>query len=319
MGKSEQENTNGAIPEDSAPRIGLALGSGAARGWSHIGVIESLARAGIHPHIICGTSIGALVGAASLAGRMDGLRDWALNMSRGSMLRLLDFRMRGGGVVGGERIVGQLQSFIPDCTIAELPAPYGAVATGLYSGNEMWLVEGPLISAVRASISIPGIFTPVRHNGVWLVDGGVVNPVPVNLCRALGAQIVIAVNPNSVRGGRLVRPERQLLNKARPMGEQTYALNGTEEEAANGGEGGADTSAEKTPGILEVMANSINIMQERIIRGRMAGDPPDALLNPRAGHIGLLEFHRAAEAIEAGEAAVRVMLPVLEEVLERQP
>ena len=184
------------------PRIGLALGSGAARGWSHIGVIEALAEAGIEPDIVCGCSIGAVVGAAYVAGELPALKDFAQSLTWREIARMLDVRLSGGGLIGGQEIVAFLRRLKISAPIASYSKPFAAVATDLETGREIWLREGPIDEAVRASISLPGILSPARHADRWLVDGGLVNPVPVSVCRALGADVVIAVNLNGDLVGR---------------------------------------------------------------------------------------------------------------------
>ena len=180
----------------ASPRIGLALGSGAARGWSHIGIIEALAEAGIEPDIVCGCSMGALVGAAHVAGELPALKDFAQSLTWPQIARMLDVRLSGGGLIAGQEIVAFLRKLKISAPITTYSKPFAAVATDLESGREIWLREGPIDAAVRASISIPGIPSPARHADRWLVDGGLVNPVPVSVCRALGADVVIAVNLN---------------------------------------------------------------------------------------------------------------------------
>ena len=186
----------------ASPRVGLALGSGAARGWSHIGVIEALAEAGIEPDVVCGCSIGALVGAAYVAGELPALKDFAQSLTWREIARMLDVRLSGGGLIGGQEIVAFLRKLKISAPIARYGKPFAAVATDLQTGREIWLREGPIEEAVRASVSIPGILSPARHGDRWLVDGGLVNPVPVSVCRALGADVVIAVNLNGDLVGR---------------------------------------------------------------------------------------------------------------------
>jgi NTE family protein len=182
----------------ASPRIGLALGSGAARGWSHIGVME----AGVDPHIVCGCSNGALVGAAYVAGELPALKDFAQFLTWREIARLLDVRLSGGGVIAGQEIVAFLRKLTISAPIASYSKPFAAVATDLGTGSEIWLREGSIEEAVRASISIPGILSLAWHSDRWLVDGGLVNPVPVSVCRALGADVAIAVNLNGDIVGR---------------------------------------------------------------------------------------------------------------------
>src|SRR5215470_13204851 len=186
----------------ASPRIGLALGSGSARGWAHIGVIEALTEAGIEPDIVCGCSVGALVGAAYVAGQLPALKDFAQSLTWREIASLLDVRLSGGGLVAGNEIVALLRTMKISAPIGSYPKAFAAVATDLETGREIWLREGSIEEAVRASISLPGILSPTRHSDRWLVDGGLVNPVPVSVCRALGAEVVIAVNLNGDIVGR---------------------------------------------------------------------------------------------------------------------
>ncbi|HEB80592.1 MAG TPA: patatin, partial [Chromatiales bacterium] len=183
-------------------RIGVALGSGSARGWAHIGVLQALRRAGVEPDVVCGTSIGALIGGAYALGDLDALGDWVRGLTRRDVVRLLDVRLTGGGLIQGERLMRFFRSRSYDSPIEGLSKAFSAVATDLGTGREVWLGRGPLIDAVRASFALPGLFAPVRRDGHWLVDGALVNPVPISVCRALGAEVVIAVNLNGDRVGR---------------------------------------------------------------------------------------------------------------------
>lgn len=285
------------------PKIGLALGSGAARGWSQIGIIESLAAFGIAPDVVSGTSIGALVGAAFAAGKLDALKARIENFGRRDVAAMFDLRLATGGLIEGKRVQALLDDVGITGSIEALPVKYGAVATDLASGREIWLQTGPIGHAVRASIGMPGIFSPTEQaEGGWLIDGGLVNPVPVSLARALGADIVIAVDLNSELVGRrfgeisvsVAAPEissrvPDWLNKA--LG----PLLGRVLQRGRG-----------YPSYFEVLANSLNIMQDRITRSRLAGDPPDVLLRPALGEFSWLDFHRAKEAISEGSACVNV-------------
>src|SRR5256886_2007949 len=175
------------------PRIGLALGSGSARGWAHIGAIRALEERGIKADLVCGSSIGALVAAAYAAGELDRLEKWVTGLAWTTVVRLMDLTWRGG-LIRGQRLFTLFRTIFEDRQIDDLPIPFGAVATELYSGRELWLRHGDLLDAVRASCAMPGIFTPVVRDNVVLVDGGLVNPVPVSMCRALGAELVIAID-----------------------------------------------------------------------------------------------------------------------------
>ncbi|GBD96618.1 MAG TPA: patatin-like phospholipase RssA [Nitrospirae bacterium] len=295
--------------------IGLALGSGSARGWGHIGVLHALSESGIKPDIVCGTSVGALVGAAYLCNQLDMLEDLVRSLHVRDIVRYLDIKLvEGGGFVQGKRLMDFLHKHISIRLIEELPGVFGTVATDLNSGRETWFTKGSLLDAVRASIALPGIFTPVKLDDKWLVDGGLVNPVPVSLCRAMGAQVVIAVNLNGDIVGKHLRKSRGKSLKRKEASTERKLL---EKLSASLKERATSIMPQPsgTPGLFDVLASSINIMQDRITRSRMAGDPPDVMLAPRLGQIGLLEFDRASEAIEEGRACVKRMLPALKDAL----
>lgn len=308
------------------PKIGLALGSGAARGWAHVGVLDALVAAGIEPDIIAGTSMGALVGGVYASGRHDALRDWALSADRRIVASLVDVGFLGGGLVDGVRITEWLGGLKIAPHIEDLKLPFAAVATDLTTGREVWLRQGKLVRAIRASISMPGIFSPVDVEGEWLVDGGLVNPVPVSLCRAMGADFIIAVNLNEDLLGRRLLPEIAVTPDAVDKTDAQKPTNwlsmvktmptALASQAANFklfGNGGA------APGYFDVLGNALNIMQDHITRSRLAGEPPHALILPRVVDIGLMDFHRAAEAIDEGRAATERVLPIIESKLGRTP
>ncbi|MEK7438328.1 MAG: patatin-like phospholipase RssA [Pseudomonadota bacterium] len=295
------------------PRIGLALGSGSARGWAHVGVIRALERANIRPDLVCGTSIGALVGAAYVAGELEDFEQWLRGLDIKKVLALLDVRM-SGGMIKGERLMKFLRQHFIDRPIEALPMPFGAVATALDSGAEVWLREGSTIAAVRASIALPALFRPVVHEGRLLVDGALVNPVPVSLARAMGAEIVIAVDLSSDVLGRRLRAEAEADAPAAELSEWRRKL---QERLSTLMPARADDDEPRLPSILEVVTTGLSIMQVRVTRSRMAGDPPDAIVSPRLAHLGLLDFHRAKEAIEAGELAVQAALPSLNALFRR--
>jgi NTE family protein len=295
----------------TAPRIGIALGSGAARGWAHIGVLNTLEQAGIDVAVVCGSSIGAVVGAACAAGRLAAIEEFARGMTWRGILGQLDLRPTGGGLIAGERVTRTLIDLIGHPAIETLPLRYGAVATELGGGHEVWLREGDLGTAIRASMALPGLIAPVSREGDWLLDGGLVNPVPVSLCRALGAELVLAVNLNGGIAGRrrpaptplIAEPDRRHLGDVLRNG----AGNLLAQLLGNN---------QAQPGYVDVLIGAVNIMQDQITRTRLTGDPPDILLQPRLGHIGLMEFNRADEAIAAGAAAMRALLPALQCLLE---
>ncbi len=317
--------TDRTAADTATPRIGLALGGGAARGWAHLGVIRALAEQGIHPQIIAGTSVGAIVGAMLCSDHIEAFEGWVKSLNRGDVLRYLDFALGNGGFIQGRRLMARFHETFGDVDFADLKLPLGVVATDLYSGQERWLREGDLAVAVRASMALPGVFTPVQIDGEWLVDGGLVNPVPVSLCHAMGADRVIAVNlSGGLVGRRIQGPMGQVGTQVKAStsepddeGHPAMALwhrlsssfrDGAEALQAQLQRGGEDS----TPGVFDVIATSVNVMQDRITRSRMAGDPPDLLISPRLAHIGLLELHRGEEAIAEGRACVERMQPAIE-------
>lgn len=285
-------------------RIGLALGSGVARGWAHLGVLKAIDRLGLVPDIIAGSSIGSLVGGFYLAGNVTELELWARRLTKLRMLRYADFSL-GGGVISGNRLFQEAERYLGDINIVSLKAPFVAVATDLWTGHEIWLRDGKLVDAMRASLSLPGVFRPVRMNGHWLIDGALVNPVPVSACRALGAQMVICVNLNA-----------DIIGK-----HQDVELNGASDQeiaAAIQTIPALDAITQSppgNPGTFGVMVSALNIVQDRIARSRLAGEPPDVSINPRVGHIGLLDFHRADELIRLGEAAVERAMPEIRDAI----
>lgn len=292
------------------PRLGLALGSGSARGWAHIGVIRRLEQAGLRPDLVCGTSIGALVGAAYAAGALDELEKWVLGLSRRDIVSLMDFGLPGG-ILKGARLMNFFRDTFGDAPIEDLPLPFSAVATALHTGTEVWLRTGPVLAAVRASIALPGLFTPVRRDGRILVDGGLVNPVPVSLARAMDADIVFAVDLNSdIMGRHLRTPVESSPVAAHAEGRWHQRIQYLS-DLWRGSPPPSRSARPRLPSTLDILAGSLNIMQTRITRSRMAGDPPEAVITPRLAHLALLDFHRAGEAIEAGQQAVEEALPLL--------
>ena len=287
------------------PRIGFALGAGSARGWAHIGVLRALTEAGIKPDLIAGCSVGALVGAAFAAGSLDQIEAWALSLDWKRMLKLMDFGLRGG-LIKGKRVREVFREQFVEREFSELDVPFAAVATDLHSGQEVWLREGKVSAAIGASIAVPGLFQPVPHEGRYLVDGSVVNPIPVSLCRAMGADIVLAVDLGSDLVGRYARDDDRAPTQTATRGIIGRLLPRNNRVS----EPQADPES-VPPSLLETLMGSINIMQLRIARSRLAGEPPDALLAPRLGHLGLLDYHRAEFAIAEGRETVARMLPAI--------
>ena len=294
-------------------KIGLALGSGSSRGWAHIGIIRELAKIGIRPDIVCGTSVGAMVGAACVAGNLDKLEDWARSVTRLDVARFLDINTSFTGFVNTERFHSYLNEVIAadDDNIEDLPKTYASVATDLESGKEVWLQNGSIVQAVWSSMALPGLFPAIRHNNSWLVDGGLVNPVPVSTCRALGADIVLAVNLNGGIVGKHFKKAIKQKNSFETVGDKISELVKEYTDLALF----EPNNIEQPPSLLDAIAASVNITQDRITRSRLAGEPPDIILTPKLSNIGLLELYRAQEAIEEGRMSVERVLPEIKHVL----
>jgi len=273
--------------------IGLVLGSGAARGWGHIGLLRVLEAAGIVPDIVCGTSIGAVVGAVYVTGDLARLERWARRLTKARVGRLFDFQFGHGGLIGGQRLLAALEPLLRGKTIEQLPRRFGCVATDIETGQEVWLREGSLIDAVRASYSVPGIFPAIRLGARCLVDGALVNPVPITLCRALGAQVVIASDVNADIMGH------------GPSHSETveFAPSAMTEAAKSGFIHGYFTHRHDVPSAFTALTRSLHIIQDHIGRMRLAHDPPDVHICSNVGKVGPVEFYRADECIAAGEAA----------------
>ena len=282
----------GGATDPSPPKktgIALALGGGAARGWSHIGVLRALDEAGIEISMIAGTSIGALVGGCYLAGKLDEIEDFARSLTKRRMFGLLDINLGGSGLFGGMKLDARLRQHMAGVKFEDLPKPFVCVATEIRTGHEIWVSSGSLITAMRASYALPGVFEPVVCNKRVVVDGALVNPVPVSVCRAYEQPLVVSVNLNYDSFGRaaVIRHSAGELVVERPV---SPAERFNEESRTK----------ETRLGITGVMMEAFNIIQDRISRARLAGDPPDISLQPKLGHVGLAEFHRADEAIKVG-------------------
>ena len=311
-------------------RIGIALGSGSARGWAHIGVLKQLRDMGIRPDIICGCSIGSIVGAAYAVNNLDKLENWAVGLSKFEMMRYFELNTSLNGFVNQQKLKQCFHDNVcaEQQSIAGLKKQFATVATDLHSGREIWLNQGSVIDAVWASIALPGLFPPMAHEGRWLVDGGLVNPVPVSVCRAMGADIIIAVNLNGNVLSSLKRKKTPAQDTAEPHrteGDDTVPegnQNGLVSNMAASLKEYSSTlfpnnkDSNPIPSIIDAAVGSIYIMQDKITRSRLVGDPPEILLNPRVGNLGLLEFYRAKEAIEEGRQCVLRMQPEIEHIME---
>ncbi|EKS27709.1 patatin-like phospholipase family protein [Afipia felis] len=311
---SDTKGTTDAAPTPRRPKIGLALGGGAARGFAHIGILRTLVANGIVPDIIVGTSIGAVVGGSYAAGHLDTFEAWARHLGPRSVFGYLDIRLNGSGLIGGDKLAAQLDATFGKITIEELPLKYTAVATEVKTGHEIWLTHGRLVDAMRASYALPGIFASVLIGDRWLVDGALVNPVPVSAARAMGAEIVIACNVSTdITGhGTIVShgtPEDIVVPTLAPE-KKRFGFFSAEKTMKREffGEPGR-------PGISTVMVDAFNIMQDRITRARLAGDPPDVLISPRVGRVGWFDFHRAEECIAHGERAAERAVESIQEAI----
>lgn len=299
-GRGTVREANDPSSSDGAPTlkhprkcgIALALGGGVARGWSHIGVLRALDEVGLEISMIAGTSIGALVGGCYLAGKLDELEEFARGLTRRRIFGLLDINLGGSGLFGGMKLDARLREHLDGLRIEDLPKPFVAVATEVRTGHEIWINQGSLVTAMRASYALPGVFEPVNCNGRVLADGALVNPVPVSVCRAYEQPMVVAVNLHYDLFGRaavIKHNAGELMVQKDAVRSSRFDVNATAQETRLG--------------ITGMMVEAFNIIQDRISRARMAGDPPDLSLQPKLGHVGLTEFHRADEAIRLGYEA----------------
>jgi NTE family protein len=314
--------SSGQAPGKTAgrrPVIGLALGGGAARGFAHIGIIRTLVAYGIVPNVVVGTSIGAVIGGTFAAGHLDTLETWARSLQPRNVLSYLDLKLNGSGLIGGDKLAAELEVALGRTLIEDLPLKFATVATEVRTGHETWLTHGHIVEAMRASYALPGIFAPVLVGDRWLVDGALVNPVPVSAARALGAEIVIAANVSSdifahsttiySHGASAAAQDTpaEPVPPRRGLGKFFSAERAVKREFFGGG---------GRPGISSVMVDAFNIMQDRITRARLAGDPPDLLITPRVGEIGWFDFHRADELIAHGTRAAERAIASIQEVIE---
>jgi NTE family protein len=268
--------------------------------------------------VVVGTSIGGVVGGAYAAGHLDKLEEWARSLQPRNILGYLDIRLNGSGLIGGDKLAAQLEAAIGPILIEELPLKFATVATEVRTGHEIWLTHGRMVDAMRASYALPGIFSPVLVGDRWLVDGALVNPVPVSAARALGAEIVIAANLSSdvfthsttiySHGAPADAPEAVIGPEPPKRGfGRLFSAERTMKREFFGGGG--------RPGLSSVMVDAFNIMQDRITRARLAGDPPDLLVTPRIGQIGWFDFHRADDLINHGARAAERAIDSIQEAI----
>ena len=300
------------------PKIGLALGAGVARGWTHIGIVKALEEHGIKPDVVAGTSIGAVVGGAYVSGGLERLETWTKNLSKINFFRFLDFKIRGGGLFGADKLTKIMEDSFGNKNFNELKTPFIAIGCDLMTGHEIWMKEGKMVHAIQASFALPGVFEPVDYQGKWLVDGALVNPVPVSVCRALGADLVIAINLSEDVYGK-ARAEREGVESTGTYGVfSDLALNPVETKSSLSKKIMRQLLGHKrgAPSLFANMVASLNIVQNRLSRSRLAGDPPDIHIAPKCGHIGLMEFHRAEEMIEIGHKAIVEELDSIKDALQ---
>ncbi|MCB1531350.1 MAG: patatin-like phospholipase family protein [Alphaproteobacteria bacterium] len=289
-----------------------------ARGFAHIGVLNVLERNGIRPSIVAGTSIGSVVGAAYLAGKLKDLEEWALSLNRLKIMSYLDLRVKSAGLIGGKRLNSLLEQNFKDMEIEDLPCPFKTIATDLVTGHEVWIKRGSLIEAMKASFALPGVFPPVERNQRFLIDGALVNPVPVSACQAMNARMTIGVDLHA-----------DVIGKAAKPGQNYQTVAGfdifDDKEITDEQKHNFTSSITKRlfrredqnhPSLFGVMVSSLNIMQDRLTRSRLAGEPPDIHIKPMIGHIGLLEFEKASELIGEGEAAALRALPEIKAAID---
>lgn len=277
------------LPDTYRLKVGLALGSGGARGLTHLGVLKSLTAAGVRIEFVAGTSVGALVGGFLAAGKLDRLVAFTSALTRKESLKLADVMFPTSGLIEGKRIEEFLRSHLGTVRIENLAIPFACVATDFYTGQEVIITKGDLVTALRASISIPGVFKPVAVDSMLLVDGGVVNPVPVQAVRDLGAEYIIAVDicPEVAKKITTQRP----ITDSGPAGET------------------AKRADAKLPNIFEIIMGSITIMESQIVGMRMKTESPDIIIKPAVEDIGTYDFHRYQDGIERGESAADQMIP----------
>mgnify|MGYP001422791899 FL=1 len=300
-------------------KIGIALGSGAARGWAHIGVIQALEKLGVKIDVVAGCSIGAYVGAAYASGRLEELKGWASSLTEWQTLSLMGIGIRRGGLASGQKVFDKLSDEFCAATFETMEKPFACVATDLYSGREVVFNKGDVGNSIQASCAIPALFSPIAYNDRWLVDGAVVNPVPVNLCRQLGADFVIAVNLNA--DFRPLQIARETAKHEETQEKNEHFFKKSQDVVRQWFSPEPKDNNKQAPGILSVMSSSLEILQARVTRSRLAGEPPDILIEPTLTDVGLMEFHRCAELCETGEQVVKRLAEqiryqlVLDEVL----
>lgn len=312
----------------SRTRVALALGSGGARGYAHIGVIEVLEERGFEIVHVAGTSMGALVGGLHAAGRLDAYTEWVSAMTQRDVLRLLDPSLKAPGAIRADRILARVSELLGGTLIEDLPVPFTAVATDLLARKEVWFQRGPVDAAIRASIALPSVITPVVLNGRLLVDGGLMNPIPIAPMAASGADLTVAVSlagepergRSPIPDSAAARPVEEWLDRfrrtaasvldrelVRRVTNRVSRRSGAAEDTDELADEAAEAAAEAVfgalpPGLrtLDVMEMSIDVMQSVVTQYRLAGYPPDLLITVPKDACRTLDFHRAVDLIEIG-------------------
>lgn len=289
-----------------------------ARGFAHIGVLRALNRHGIYPSIIAGTSIGAVVGGCYLTNKLPELEEWALSLNRFKVFSYLDLRVRSAGLIGGKRLKETLSPHFEKLNFGDLPHPFICIATDLATGHEIWLRKGELMKAMMASFALPGVFPPIHMNERFLVDGALVNPCPISPCQAMGARMTIAIDLNADLIGKATKPgaSYQTVTGFDMFNAKDVPPEQQKPFLASSITRRLFRREENDPSLFGVMVSALHILQDRITRSRLAGEPPDIHIKPAIGHIGLLEFEKASELIEAGEEAAEKLIPEIKAAMQ---
>jgi NTE family protein len=285
------------------PTVALALGSGGAKGLAHIGVIEELEAQGYRIAAIAGSSMGALVGGIHAAGKLDVYRDWVCALAKFDVLKLVDWTFSGGGLIKGEKIIGTLRELVGDVLIEDLPLAFTAVAVDIDREREVWLSRGSLFDAIRASIAIPTVFRPHHINGRRLVDGGLLNPVPVTPLIREPVDYLMAVSVDGVAMATTPAPPVEMDAGDAPGYRQRVGAF-ISRLMPHGG----DNDVPREPGALELLTQAMDLMQANLARLRLSAYEPDLLIQLPRNMASPYEFYRARELIELGRLQAREAL-----------
>lgn len=314
---SEISNNQFKASTGNQNKITLALGGGVALGWAHIGVLKALEKAGIEIAAIAGTSIGALVGGAYLAGHLTDLEEFARSTNKLKILQFLDLQIHGQGLLGGETVVKELNKYLGGLSIEDLSAPYAAIAADLIKGKEIVSLKGPLVDAIRASISLPGLFTPVQQGGQFLVDGGMVNPLPVSAARKLSSCPVVAIDVTGDYFGRAeslgIKPwDKTNLLPAKSVGaNRTFSMFSTLSNRLF-------KRKSDGPNLIATATASYALLVREMTQAQLKVSPADLHIVPKIGHVSMIEFDRADELIEAGEMIIEEKLTQIRSISQQK-